>query len=156
MKPALFLRIGSVITFVHAALHTIGGVFGKPAPGAAAIAAEAMKLNQFLVLGHTRSYWDFYMGMGLAVSIFLIVEAVIFWQMASLAKTDAARLRPIMATFLVGYAALAVNAGMYFFIGPVVTEILIAACLVMAFITAKSRASQTVEQGSAFAAANQI
>jgi hypothetical protein len=101
-----------------------------------------MKLNQFLVLGHMRSYWDFYRGMGLAVSIALTAEAVIFWQLASLAKADAARLRPIMATFVLAYAVLGVNAGMYFFIGPVITEILIAACLAMAFIAAKPDARQ--------------
>jgi hypothetical protein len=90
MNPKLFLRIASVITFIHAVLHTIGGVFGKAAPGAATTAVQAMKLNQFLLLGHTRSYWDLYLGLGLAVSIVLTAEAVIFWQLASLAKTDAA------------------------------------------------------------------
>jgi hypothetical protein len=44
-KPALFLRIAAVLTFVHAALHTIGGVFGKPAPGPASVAVQAMKMN---------------------------------------------------------------------------------------------------------------
>lgn len=33
MRPTLFLRIAAVSTFIHAALHTIGGVFGKPSPG---------------------------------------------------------------------------------------------------------------------------
>lgn len=142
MKPSVFFRIASVITIIHAVLHTLGGVFGKPPSGPATSAVEAMKLNQFLVLGHMRSYWDFYRGMGLAVSIALTAEAVIFWQLASLAKADAARLRPIMATFVLAYAVLGVNAGMYFFIGPVITEILIAACLAMAFIAAKPDARQ--------------
>ena len=29
MKTTLFLRIASVLTLIHAVLHTIGGVFGK-------------------------------------------------------------------------------------------------------------------------------
>jgi len=33
MKPALFLRIAAVLTFVHAVLHTIGGVLAEPDPG---------------------------------------------------------------------------------------------------------------------------
>lgn len=142
MKPALFLRIASAITFIHAVLHTVGGVFGKPAPGPAAAAVEAMKLNTFLLMGHTRSYWDFYLGMGLAVSIVLTAEAVIFWQLASLAKTDAVRLRPIIATLFSAYALLSVNSSSFFFIGPVITEIVIAACLALAFITAKPDASR--------------
>jgi len=155
MTPTLFLRIASVITFIHAVLHTIGGVFGKAAPGPATIAVQAMKLNQFPLLGHTRSYWDFYLGLGLAASIDLTAEAVIFWQIASLAKTDAARLRPIMATLFLAYALLGVNSSLYFFIGPVITEILIAACLAMAFITAKPHPSQTVNSRSSFVATNQ-
>jgi hypothetical protein len=141
MKPVLFLRIASVLTFIHAVLHTIGGVFGKVEPGPAAVAVEAMKTNQFLLMGHIRSFWDFYRGMGLLVTIFLTAEALLFWQLAWLAKTDAQRLRPIMATFLVAYTALAVNSYTYFFLAPVITEILIAACLGLAIVTAKPQAA---------------
>ena len=137
MKPALFLRIASVLTFIHAVLHTIGGVFGEPEPGAATVAVQAMKVNQFLMMGNMRSYWDFYRGLGLGVTIFVTAEAVLFWQLASLAKTDARRLRPILATFLVAYAALAVNSYTYIFLGPVIFEVFIAACLGLAIVTAK-------------------
>jgi hypothetical protein len=68
-----------------------------------------MKMNRFLLMGHTRSYWDFYRGLGLGVTVFLMAEAVLFWQLGSLTKTDARRLRPILSTFLVAYIALAVN-----------------------------------------------
>ena len=59
MRPVLLLRIAAVLTFIHAVLHTIGGVFGKVEPGPATIAVQAMKMNQFLLMGHTRSFWDF-------------------------------------------------------------------------------------------------
>ena len=138
MKPVLFLRIASVLTFIHAALHTIGGVFGSPAPGPQQIAVSAMKANTFPVMGFTRSFWDFYMGMGLAVTVFLTAEAIVFWQLASLAKTDALRLRPILITFTVAYLAFAVVSWTYFFPPPVITEVLIALCLIGAIVTAKS------------------
>jgi hypothetical protein len=141
MKPALLLRIAAVLTFIHAVLHTIGGVFGKAEPGPATVAVQAMKMNQFLLMGHTRSFWDFYRGMGLGATISLTAEAVLFWQLSSLAKTDAPRLQPILATFLVAWSMLAVNSYLYFFLGPVIVEILIAACLGLAIITAKSHPS---------------
>jgi hypothetical protein len=141
MKPALFLRIAAALTFIHAVLHTVGGVFGKAGPGPASTAVEAMKVNQFLLLGHIRSFWDFYRGFGLAVTISLTAEAVLFWQLSSLAKTDARHLRPILATFLVAYTVLAVNSYAYFFVGPVITEILIAACLGLAVVTANPHAA---------------
>jgi hypothetical protein len=138
MKPVLFLRIASVLAFIHAALHTIGGVFGKATPGPATVAVQAMKMNQFLVMGNTRSYWDFYRGMGLAVTICLTAEAVVFWQLSSLAKTDAPRLRSILAVFAAAYIVFAVNSYAYFFIAPVITEILIAVFLGLAIATTRS------------------
>ena len=40
-------------------------------------------------MGAMRSYWDFIcMGLGLVISIFLTMEAVVFWQLGSLAKTE--------------------------------------------------------------------
>jgi hypothetical protein len=136
-KPVLFLRIAAVLTFIHAVLHTIGGVFGKVGPGPAAVAVQAMKDNQFPLMGHTRTFWAFYHGLGLGATISLTAESILFWQLASLAKTDARRLRPIMATFVIAYLVLAINSQTYFFIGPVIVEILIAACLGMAIATAK-------------------
>jgi hypothetical protein len=141
MKPAYFLRLAAVLTLIHAVLHTLGGVFGKPGTGPASVAVEAMKMNQFLLMGHTRSFWDFYRGLGLAVTIFLTAEAVLFWQLGSVASADAWRLRPILGTFLLAYAALAVNSYTCFFLGPVIVEIFIAACLGLAIFTAKSQAA---------------
>ena len=140
-KPVLFLRVAAVLTFIHAVLHTIGGVFGEAGPGPAAIAVEAMKANQFLLMGNTRSYWEFYRGLGLVVTIMLTAEAALFWLLGSLAKTDARRLRPIVGTFLVAYAALAMNSYAYFFLAPVIVESLIAACLGLAIVTAKAEAA---------------
>jgi len=137
MKPPVFLRIASVLTLVHAVMHTIGGVFGKPSPGAAEVAAATMKANQFPFLGAMRTFWDFHMGLGLAVSIFLTAEAVVFWLLGSVAATGAMRLRPILAVFAVAYLALAVNSVMYFFAVPVAVETLIAVCLALAFFAAK-------------------
>ena len=143
MRTTLFLRIASVLTFIHAALHTIGGVFGKVAPGPEQVAVSAMQVNQFQVMGVTRTFWDFYIGFGLAVSVFLTAEAVVFWQLSSLAKTDALRLRPVLATFVVGYLGFAAVSYRYFFVAPVITEILIALCLGLAIVSAK----QTVTGG---------
>ena len=137
MKPTLILRVAAVLTFIHAVLHTVGGVFGKPQPGAAAAAVAAMQSNRFLVMGLTRSYAEFYRGLGLAVSVFLTAEAIVFWQLSSLAKTRPQRLRPILATFLIAYLVLAVNSYLYFFSPPVITEILIALSLGLAILTPK-------------------
>jgi hypothetical protein len=143
-KPVVLLRVAAILTFIHAVLHTIGGVFGKPGPGPAAVAALAMQVNQFPLMGHMRSYADFYRGLGLGATITMTAEAVVFWQLSNLAKTDAMRLRPILSTFLLAYCALAINLYTYFFLGPVIAELLIAGCLVWAILVNGSLPAATM------------
>lgn len=137
MNSTLFLRIASVLTLIHSVLHTIGGVFGKVPPGPAAVAFAAMQSNQFVAMGAVHSYADFYRGLGLGATVSLTAEAIVFWQLGTLAKTHGRSLRPIIATFLVAYLALSVNSFLYFFFGPVIVEILIAICLGLAIFTAR-------------------
>ena len=137
MKPVVFLRIASILTLIHAILHTVGGVFGKPPSGTAAMVAATMRGYRFQVFGLTRSYADFYLGLGLGITILLTMEAIVFWMLASIAKSDSARLRPVLAVFLVGYLAFAVNSYLFFFYGPVIAELVIAGCLAGAIFTAK-------------------
>lgn len=144
MRPSVFLRIASVLTLVHSALHTIGGVFGKPVPGVGAATYAVMRANYFHVLGATRSYWEFYRGMGLGITITLTAEGLLFWLLGGLAKKYAAELRPILWVFALAYLGFAVNSYAYFFNGPVIAEILIAACLLGAIATAKPAVVQAV------------
>jgi len=139
-KPVLFLRIAAVLTLIHAVLHTIGGVFGKVEPGPAAVAVEAMKSNTFLLMGNTRSFWDFYFGLGLGATISMTAESILMWQLGTLAKADARRLRPMMATLGAAYAAMSVNAYTHFFLAPVIVELVIVMCFVGAIATAKEAA----------------
>ena len=134
MRPVVWLRVAAVLTLIHAVLHTIGGVFGAVPPGPATVAVTAMKENTFDAFGQLRSFWMFYRGMGLAATISLTLEAVVLWQLASLAKTEGARLRPIVLAFAVSFLVFAAVSWEYFFMGPVITELLIAACLVVAVV----------------------
>jgi hypothetical protein len=140
MKTVILIRVAALLTFIHAVLHTIGGVFGSVDPGPATIAVAAMKSNQFVAMGNLRTYWDFYMGMGLAVSVFLTMESVVLWLLASLARSRASQLRPILIVFAIGYLVFAIDSYRYFFAAPVITEILIGLCLVAAAISARPAA----------------
>jgi len=140
MKPVTLLRAASILTFLVAVGHTIGGVFGSVAPGAQAAAVLAMKTNHFQVMGVTRSYWDFNLGEGLAATISMLVGAVVFWQLSSLARKGAVPLRPILATFLVGHLCLAVLSWRYFIAPPVIGNLLIALCLGLALLTSSRTA----------------
>jgi len=144
VRPSAWLRTASVLTLLHAITHTIGGVYGKPAPGPQETAVAVMKNNVFPVMGNTRSLWDFYHGMGLAVAVFLTVEALVFWLLANAIQKNDCDLRDVLAAFLIGYLALAVVSVRYFFLPPVVVELLIAACLVMAILATQRTAAKAV------------
>jgi hypothetical protein len=137
MRTTLYLRIASVLAIIHAILHTIGGVLSKPKNGAPEIAViEAMKSRSFNVMGSMRTYWDFFYGYGWLLGLALLVEGILFWQLATIAKTNAAPIRPIIMLFCLNFVVTTVIAWKYFFIAPAVTEILIAAFLAAAYFTA--------------------
>jgi hypothetical protein len=98
-----------------------------------------MKANTFVVMGHTRSLWAFYHGMGLAVTIFLTAEAIVFWVLGTLVRDSDTDLRDLLVVFVIGYMALAANSLRFFFYPPLIIELLIAACLVMAILSIKTR-----------------
>jgi hypothetical protein len=97
---------------------------------------EAMKSNQFDVMGATRSYWEFFIGYGLTISISVLLQAVVFWHLAGLAKTDPRRMRPIIAAFLFANLGFAILAWKYFFIPPLVGDLLITTALGLAYLRA--------------------
>jgi hypothetical protein len=135
VTPTLFLRIASVLSLIHCVLHTVGGVFGSPKHGAEEIAViETMKSHHFEIAGSMRSYWDFFFGYGLLVTIVLFFLSVFFWQLASLARTNPAWMRPILIVFCLNFLAMSLVAWKYFFIAPAVVEILIAVSLALAFV----------------------
>jgi hypothetical protein len=131
-----FLRTASVLSIFNCAGHTTG-VFSAPKHGAAEIAVvETMKSYQLDVMGSMRSYWDFLFGYGLSVTITLLVQAILFWQLAALAKRNPACVRPIAALFFFNCTGIAIISWKYFFIGPAVSQLLIATCLGVAFVRA--------------------
>ena len=136
MKTSLLLRIAAVVTLLFCAGHT-AGIPWTPAVGPAELpVVEAMKGPSFDVIGSTRTYWDFYFGFGLTISLLLLLAAVVLWQLAALARTDARRLRPIIAAFLLAFFGNTILTQKYFFVIPVVMSIVIAILLGLAFYAA--------------------
>lgn len=144
MRATVWLRIAAVLTLVHAVLHTVGGVFGKTPPGPASVAMAAMQANHFMFMGATRTYADFSRGLGLAVTISLTVDAIVFWLLGGLVKKAGAALRPVLAIFALEYIAIAVNSRVYFFTFAAVMEVVIAICLGMAMVKASALTGEPV------------
>ena len=135
-KASTLLRVASILTLLYCAGHSAGMPW-TPAEGLGEMAVlELMKSYHFEIEGFSRSYWDFYVGFGTLISGFLLLQAVVLWQLAGLAKTDALRVRPVVATFAVAFLLNAALAWIYFFVVPLVMAIAIAATLGLAFVAA--------------------
>ena len=137
VTATLLLRIASVLALVHSILHTIGSVLSQPEPGTQAATMEIMRASTFPSMGMTRSYADFYLGLGLFVTVALAIEGILFWQLATLIKSEGVRLRPMLASFTFGYVCYTIIAFSYFFAAPGIFELLIAACIIGAIAKSK-------------------
>jgi hypothetical protein len=136
MKASLFLRIAAVMTLLYCAGHTAGIPWTPYTSPEAVQVVEAMKNQSFEEQGFKGTYWDLYFGFGVIISVLLLVEAVVLWQVGSLAKTDAIRVRPIIAAFLVAFIVNAALAWIYFFAVPAAMAAVIALCLATALVLA--------------------
>ena len=99
-----------------------------------------MKSLHFGVMGFTRSYWDFYVGFGLIISVLLLLVAVMLWQLASDAKTEPRRTTPFIGVLLAAFTAIAILDGVYFFTAPLVLSVAIVVCLALAWVSARKAA----------------
>lgn len=145
MKPRILLRVASVLTLVHAILHTFGGLLSPPSHGPEELTVlTAMKAFRFDAMGSLRSYWDFYLGFGLFLTVTLILISVLLWQLAALVRVSPASARPLIASLFACFAAFAVLSWMYFFIAPLVTELVIGICIGLAYISSRQTAQLAI------------
>jgi hypothetical protein len=138
MKPSLMLRIASIITLLFTAGHTAGGFSLWSPPGETAVLGE-MRSFHFDAAGLSRTYLDFYLGFGFILSIYLLTQAVVLWQLASMAKADPIRTRPLIGTFLLASVASAFLSWRFIFLIPAISNIVVAVCLGLAFYAAGKR-----------------
>ena len=136
-QPWILLRIAAALTLLYCVGHTMGAPWTPVIGAREAAVIDAMKSVRFDVMGSSRTYWDFYVGFGAAISGYLAVQAVVLWQLGTLARTDAAHTRPIIAAFFVAFVGNAILVWAFFFAVPLILAIAIAACLGLAFVRAR-------------------
>ena len=138
MTPHILLRSTSLLSLLHAVLNTFAGLLSGTSGNQEEVAVlTAMKTLQFDAMGSLRTYWDFYFGFGLFLTVNLLLASGLLWQLASLAKAEPAMARPFIASFCIAFAAFAVLSGLYFLIAPLILEILIAVILGLAYAHAR-------------------
>ena len=131
MKAPVLYRISSVLLLLFATGHTLGFRMTDPKLGVGPVIASLQTLH-FQVQGSSRTFWEFYVGFGLFVSVFLVFAASLAWQLGRLQPETLAIVHGIRWGLAICFAAETVFTWKYFFIGPIVFSIVITACLLAA------------------------
>ena len=144
MNPSILLRVASVLTLSFAAGHTMGAWdFWSPAGETEVL--SAMRAFRFDALGVDRTYLDFYLGFGFIVSVYLLLQAILLWQLAAIAKLEALHVRPLIGSFFVASTVGALLSWKFIFAVPVTCFTVVAVCLGLAFHAAGK--SSNAQQG---------
>ena len=136
MSAVVLLRIAAIISLLFTAGHTMGGL-KKWSPMGQNAVLTAMTDVRFEAMGATRSYLDFFMGFGWSISVAMLLQSILLWQMAALARTDAAGVRPMIAVFALAQLASAIIAWCFIFPLPALFSVVLVIVLVAAFVVAR-------------------
>jgi hypothetical protein len=132
----------AVILALFAAGHTLGTAAPHVTRGVAeADVFRAMQGFRFPVMGFERTYWEFYRGFALTISVQLALMAAVAWHLGSLGQRDARQALPLGIALLAGCAGMTVISWFFFFGGPIVFS-LVATALAAALVSSLVRAAR--------------
>lgn len=131
MSSAAFYRISAALLVLFAGGHTIGFRRVDPRWGIDAVVA-GMQTIRFDVQGLSRTYWGFYVGFGLFVTVLLLFAAVLAWQLSRF-PAEVLHAMPLLTWgFALTFIAVTYLSWRYFFPAPVIFSAVIALCLAVA------------------------
>ena len=130
-NTSLVLRISSVFSFLFAAGHTLGGLKSWSPMGETDV-LKAMRTVRFDVAGVNRSYLEFYQGFGFILSVCVVMQAVLLWQLADLAKTNREQTLPFVWTLFIASIASGILTWKFLFPVPAYFSLVLTAFLGLA------------------------
>jgi hypothetical protein len=131
MRAPLLYRITSILLLLFAAGHTFGFLQVDPAWGVDSL-VQSMKTVHFNVNGSERTYWEFFVGFGLFVTVLMLFAAAVAWQFAGLPSKTLAAMRVSAWAFAGCFGAVAFLSWRYFFNVPLIFSVVIFLCLAAA------------------------
>ena len=131
MKTSLLYRIASVLLVLFALGHTMGFRRIDPRWRIDSLISQ-LRSTRFDVQGFGRSYWDFFTGFGLFVTILLLFTSIVSWQLGGLPKESLSSMRLTTWGLAVTFVIVTFLSYRYFFIIPVVFSAVVAVLLILA------------------------
>jgi hypothetical protein len=107
------------VSLVFAVGHTLGGLKSSWSPVGPTAVLNAMGAFQFDVSGVKRSYLDLYRGFGFLLTVYLVTQALLLWQLAALARADRSHARPLAWIFFSSSIPIGILTWKFLFPTPV-------------------------------------
>lgn len=142
LKATVLLRIAAVLSGLFALGHILGGLQQWNPIGPNSVFALMAK-QQFHVEGASRSYLDFYLGLGWSSGVLLILQTVLLWQLSGLARSSAALIRPMIAAFAAASAATGAIAWHFILPVPALFSLILLLPLLLAIAALRPERSET-------------
>ena len=131
MKASLLYRIASVLLILVALGHTVGFRRVDPRWGVDSIIG-ALRSTHFDIQGLNRTYWDFYTGFGLFVTVLLVFVAVLSWQLGGLPKESLLAMPIVTWGLAACFVVVTFLSWKYFFMVPMIFSGVITICFILA------------------------
>ena len=100
MKSWIWFRALAVVLAIFTLGHTLGTRHAITATPEESAVISGMQQYRVPVMGFTRSYWEFYRGFSLTISVLLAALMVIAWQVGTLSRRDPKEARPFAIAVL--------------------------------------------------------
>jgi hypothetical protein len=131
MKASWLYRAASILLLLFAAGHTLGFRQIDPKWGVDSL-VQSMKTIHFNANGSDRTYWDFFVGFGLFVTVLMVFASIVAWQLGGLPAATLAQMRIVAWGFVVCFGLVVYLSWRYFFSIPIIFSIAILLCLAAA------------------------
>ncbi len=120
-SPNNLYRIAAVVMALLAAGHTYGAVLHTPRfDSAASSVRDAMSSVTFACDGAHCTWFGFYLGFAIMISVFTTICAFAAWYVGGLSRDVRVALRPVMIAVTLAFVAMAVVSKLFFFPPPLV------------------------------------
>jgi len=129
MKGRVPFLLTAVLLVLFAVGHTYGFLAFKPASSERLAVLSGMRSASFTCGRSTHTYWDFYLGFGLFVSIYLLLAAVVAWELPMVRLASRACYVVLAGALVIAQLLTAAISARLFNGPPLVLSVLIVACL---------------------------
>jgi len=118
MTAKLLLRIAALSLMTIVLGHSTTLIPREPRDLAETLVLKGMKTYEMDLFGSLRTYWDFYQGMSIIMTLQMAVAVAMLWILAKLSETHPRQVLPLATVLFLGSAPFAVLCWMYFFVLP--------------------------------------